>query len=357
MNPRTPVDSADPVAPLRPPRRSPVKTAPAPPVERLDPGTVLAPTRFLRELPGQASAGAALCDGRRTLAEVARDAGLAPDLVRELLSQLYAEGLVHETGEGPVPAVLFFEHVRTLCLRWRRAKLSLRPGVEPLFSAGTYSKRLALGYLLEVTHIVRGAASHIAAAIAHASDERLQLMLSEYLEDEYWHGSWMDQALRGGGLSEEDLVRALPLPATLAVLNSWRNAGQTDLLLYGGLIGITESGPGEEGQTEALFRATLGQGVLPEAAWRPYFEHAIGDETADHLSHGRAIFAAAPPLPRSRRDALRRQLLLHTEALVLQEHAVLDFYGADEGPLVHDLEWRVSRDGPRPEGPSPTEAR
>src|SRR5688572_6382419 len=107
MNPRTPADH---VAPLLPPRRSPVKTAPAPPVERLDLGTVLAPTRFLSELPGQAAApgGAALCDGRRTLAEVARDAGLAPDLVRELLSRLYAEGLVHETGDGPVPAVLFF---------------------------------------------------------------------------------------------------------------------------------------------------------------------------------------------------------------------------------------------------------
>jgi DNA-binding transcriptional ArsR family regulator len=147
MNPRTPVDS---VAPLRPPRRSPVKTEPAAPIERLDPGTVLAPTRFLRELPGQAPSpgGVALCDGRRSVAEVARDAGLAPDLVRELLSQLYAEGLVHETGEGPVPAVLFFEHVRSLCLRWRRARLAARPGIEPLFSAGTYSKRLAVGYLL-----------------------------------------------------------------------------------------------------------------------------------------------------------------------------------------------------------------
>src|SRR5688572_20523059 len=107
MNPPTPVDSADPVAPLRPPRRSPVKTEPAPPVERLDPGTVLAPTRFLSELPGQAAVGVSLCDGRRTLAEVARDAGLAPDLVRELLSRLYAEGLVHETDDAPVPAVLF----------------------------------------------------------------------------------------------------------------------------------------------------------------------------------------------------------------------------------------------------------
>jgi hypothetical protein len=335
---------ADPPEPLRPPRRHELGARlrqPSAPAERLDPATILAPTRFLRELPalGEDSAGASLCDGRRTLAEVAREAGIEPALAVDLLSRLYAEGLICETGPAPVPPLLFLEHARSLCLRWRRARLAPTGGLEAAFAEGAYSRRLAIGYLLEVTHIVRGAAGHIAAAIAHAPDERLQLLLSEYLEDEYWHGSWMEQALRAAGLSEDDLARALPLPATLAVLNSWRHAAQTDLLLYGGLIAITESGPDETTQVEALFRKTLAQGVLPEAAWRPYFEHAFGDGVADHLAHGRAIFAAAGPLARPRRDALRRLLLLHTEGLVLQEHALLDFYSAAEGPAVHDLDW------------------
>lgn len=343
MIPRT---SADPPEPLRPPRRHELQARPAEPdggapAELLDPATMLAPTRFLRSLPALAAepGAATLCDGRRTLAEVARAAGLEPSLAIELLSRLYTNGLLSETSPTPVPPLLFLEHARSLCLRFRRERLAQGPGLEASFSSGTYSRRLAIGYLLEVTHVVRGAAGHIAAAIAHASDERLQLRLSEYLEDEYWHGGWMEKALRAAGLSEDALARALPLPATLAVLNSWRQAAHTDLLLYGGLIAITESGSDETPQVEALFQQTLAQGVLPEAAWRPYFEHAFGDGAADHVAHSRAIFAAAGALTRPRRDALRRLLLLHTEGLVLQEHAILDFYSAPEGPSVYDLDW------------------
>ena len=331
--------------PLTPPRRDagargrrPSVTAPA---ERLDPGTILAPTRFLRGLVAQGGppASAALCDGRRSLADVARAAGLEPGLALELLSRLYAEGLVCETGDAPVPPLLFLEHARSLCLRWRRARLEPGRGLEAAFAGGAYSRRFAIGYMVEVMHIVRGAAGHIAAAIAHAADERLQLRLSEYLEDEYWHGELMENALRAAGLSDAELARAQPLPATLAVSSSWRHAAHTDLLLYGGLIAITESGPDETSDVEAQFQKTTAQGVLPEAAWRPYFEHAFGDGAADHLSHGKAIFAAAGPLPRARRDALRRLMLSHTEALMLQEQAIIDFYWAAEGPAVHDVSW------------------
>jgi len=334
--------SAETVQGLQPPRRA-VRPASAPPAEAaelLDPSTVLVPTRFLGGAqPSAEAAGGALCDGRRTLAELAREGGLDLDLARTLLSRLYAQGLVCETGSALVPSSLFLEHAQGLCWRWRRARLGHGPALEACFASGSYSRRLATGYLLEVTHVVRGAAGHIAAAIAHASDEGLQLRLSEYLEDEYWHGELMERALKGAGLGQQELARAVPLPATQAVLNSWRHAAHTDLLLYGGLIAITESATDESSAIVELFHRTLAQRVLPEAAWRPYFEHAFGDSAADHVSHGRAIFEAAGPLLPSRRDQLRRALLLHSEALVLQERAVLSFYAEAEGPAAHALEW------------------
>jgi len=87
----------------------------------------------------------------------------------------------------------------------------------------------------------------------------------------------------------------------------------------------------------------VGQGVLPEAVWRPYFEHAIGDGDADHLALSRAIFAGAGPLPGRRRDALRRALLLHTAGVLEMEHAIIGFYADAEGPGVHGLDWSSSR--------------
>src|SRR5687767_9436205 len=43
----------------------------------LGPSTVLAPTRFLRPA-AEAAPGPPLCDGRRSIAEIARDGGIAP---------------------------------------------------------------------------------------------------------------------------------------------------------------------------------------------------------------------------------------------------------------------------------------
>lgn len=329
--------------PLRPPRREDVRrgrrSPPAAHGQRLDPATLLRPTRWARDAAGGTATGTALCDGRRTLEQVAAEAGLAVGQAVELLSALYAQGLLTEVGPAPVPALLFLDQARSLCLRLRGELLAARPGLEATFAGGAYSRRLAVGYLVEVTHVIRGAKSHIAAAIAQARDEPVPALLCEYLEDEHWHGAWMERALVAAGLDERTLGRALPLPATQAVLDSWRRAAHTDLLLYGGLIAITESGPEDAGQVEELFRRTVAQGVLPEAAWRPCFEHAFGDSGADHLAHSRALFAAAGLLSAERRDALRRGLLLHSEGVVQMEHAVLDFYSAEEGPAVHELEW------------------
>jgi hypothetical protein len=288
---------------------------------------------------GGLSREVALCDGRRTIQEIARDGGIDLDITLTLVSRLYAEGLVCETCDGAVPPLLFLEHARALCARLRQEGLGVRSGLEDLFLSGSYSRRLAVGYLLEVTHFIRGAASHISAAIAHTRDDRIQLLLSRYLEEEYWHGTWMERSLTAAGLSELEIGRALPLPATLAVVNSWRYAAQTDLLLYGGLIAITESGTGETSQIETLFSKTIEQGVLPDAAWRPYFEHALGDGSADHLAYSRAIFSGSGALSRARRDALRRMLLLHVVSVLQMEHAIIAFYSAAEGPPVHALEW------------------
>lgn len=340
----------DPTEPLRLPRREHAGPpghdgATRPDDATLDPGTVLVPTRFLAETFGPTAdpgAAPAICDGRRSIAEVADAAGVDLALTTGLLSRLYTEGLLGDVGDAaPVPALAFLEHARALCARWRRAELE-REGADALearLDRGEYSRRLAVGFLVEVTHVVRGAAGHIAAAVAHTSDPALSLALSQYLEDEHWHGELMERALRAAGLDDDAITRAVPLPETLAVLDSWRRAAHTDLLLYGGLVAITESGPDDASFVEAHFRATVAQGVLPEAAWRPYFEHALGDGALDHVTHSRRIFGAAGPLSARRRDSLRRQLLSHVEAVLRQERAIVRFYAAPDGPPVHELRW------------------
>lgn len=270
------------------------------------------------------------------------------EIALDVMTRLYMQGLIAETTTDDtviIPAGIFLEHARALSRRLQASRIAARPGLDARFASGGYSRRLATGYLVEMMHFVRGASSHISAAIAHARDEEVQYMLSEYLEEEYWHGDLMERAVLATGLSSDDLERAIPLPGTSAVINSLRHAAHTDLLLYGALLAITESGPGERSQIENQFATTVAQGVLPEAAWRPYFEHMMGDGEADHLALSRALFESeGHSLSQARRDALRRMLLMHTEAIVAMEHAILSFYGSEHGeddsrPAVHNVEW------------------
>jgi hypothetical protein len=317
-----------------PKRQRTIKRAIAQERALLSPSAVLAPTRFI------AHGSSALCDGRRTIEEIARDGGIELELAIDLCTSLYANASVSDAGDTTVAPLLFLEHVRALCARVRRTSLDAQPALDALFASGAYTPRLAIGYLVEVTHFISTAAAHIASAIASSPDAEVQLALSEYLAEEYWHGDWMKRSLIAAGLSERDFERAIPLPATRAVIDAWQLAARTDLLLYGGLIAVTESSANEAAELEALFERTVSQNVLSEAAWRPYFEHAFGDSGADHLAYGSVIYARAEPMSRARRDALRDRLLLHTQSVLAMERAIIEFYGADRGPSVHSVEWR-----------------
>lgn len=333
--------SVQPPKPLAPPRRASPrpKAPPQDPLEPLDASVVLVATRFVHAL-GEPSGAASLCDGARSIAEIANAAGIEPSLARDLMTKLYVNGLVREVGaRDRVSASTFLEHVCALGRRLQAALALERPGLDALFESGVYSARLARGYLLEMTHFVRAAASHIGAAIAHAHDDvDVRLALAEYLEEEYWHGELMETGLRAAGLTDSEIARAVPLPLTAAIINSWRHAAHTDILLYGCLIAITESGPDDASQAQALFQKTVAQGILPEAAWRPYFEHMLGDGDCDHRALGLQIARSETSLSGERCESLRRAVLLHVETAMAMERAIVDYYADAAGPRIHSVD-------------------
>lgn len=299
---------------------------------------MLRPTRFLEAALGTGGGWAGLCDGHRSIEGIAQVGGIDVQIAQEALTGLYAAGLVVEVDAGPVPPLLFLEHARRLADLWRNRAQAEQPALAAAFAGGGYSRRLATGFLLEASHFIRSAPAHISAAIAHCPDEDARLVLSAYLAEEYWHGTWMKESLCEAGLTTEDIERAVPLPATQAVIHGWNHAAHTDALLYAGLIAITEGQASAEHDPKALFARTVAQGVLSEAAWRPYFEHLACDEAADHLRCSRALYARADGLGRPRRDALRRGLVTHVELVLAMERSILEFYGDRTGPSVYSIE-------------------
>src|SRR5436190_16882064 len=89
-------------------------------------------------------------------------------------------------------------------------------------------------------HIVVRASLHIAPTINIAPNERLRMMLCEYLADEYWHGLWLKKGLNAAGLTDEEIERSDPLPCTLAAIDHLRVAASNDLLAYAACISTAE---------------------------------------------------------------------------------------------------------------------
>jgi hypothetical protein len=122
------------------------------------------------------------------------------------------------------------------------------------------------------------------------------------------------------------------------VVHSLLAAAHGDLSSYAGLMGITEGDESDRAGIEAVFRATVRSGVLEEEAWRPYFEHNLGDALGDHRGVSLELMALEASLGGERRRALLRSALLHTSAVVRMEHEILDYYREPDGPAFHTLD-------------------
>jgi pyrroloquinoline quinone (PQQ) biosynthesis protein C len=299
-------------------------------------------------------------DGTRTLDEAARALGWDLEDTVDAAQDLYLLAALHSVGETTVQAFAFFQHVSTLG-RGVQARLGTGTSHAGLLlnqlMSGRPSRRLLLGYLVELYHIVTRAALHINPTINLAPDERVRAMLCEYLSDEFWHGQWQRQGLRAAGLTDEQIDRSDPLPGTLAALDRLRCVAGTDLLAYAACISTGEgSGDQEVDRVRHRYELFARSGVLPMEAIAPFRDHEIADCTAGHFSYCSEIFAEAPPLTHRHQDAIRRAMLSYLRCFEEQHRQIEDFYGSDEdGPAMFSGDWipprEVERRRPRTSEP------
>src|SRR5262249_2210497 len=141
------------------------------------------------------------------------------------------------------------------------------------------SRRLLLGGLVETYHLVGAASSHISPAIARSPTTNLQMMFSEYLAGEYWHGLWLRQGLPAPDISPIDLGRCDPLRGRMAAINCLRWAASTDLLAYSACLaaGELEGGSKTAERVERYFDALVKLNLVPEEVIRPFKLHTLED--------------------------------------------------------------------------------
>lgn len=287
-------------------------------------------------------------DGARTLDEVSRDLGWNLDETIEAAQDLYHLAVLENAGDSPIQALSFFQHVSALgrAVQARIGEDTYHTGqFLAELMAGRLHRRLVLGYFVEQFHVVMRAALHLSPTINLASDQRLRMMLSEFLGEEYWHGLWLRKGLVAAGLSDAQIDGSDPLPGTLAVVDRLAFTAHTDLLAYSACISTGETGgDADTERARRKYDTLIKSGLVPAEAIAPFRDHELADCAAGHASYCPEFYAAAPPIARPHQDSIRRSMLAYLRCLEEQHREIERFYGErEDGPPVYTSGWTPSR--------------
>ena len=195
-----------------------------------------------------------------------------------------------------------------------RLQARLGEAVQQLVPEST--PRTVIGGLIENYHFVIANAAHVSPAIVSAPTERVRMMWSDYLSDEYWHGVWLRQGLRAAGLSDDDIARADPLPSTLAVINFLTLTSMVDPLAYAICLTAGES----LGETKGIASRRYDDmaALVGEEIVAPFREHHVVDLDNHHNAVSAELFVEVPPLNRRQQDAIYRAVLQYHQFVIEQ---------------------------------------
>jgi hypothetical protein len=271
-------------------------------------------------------------DGGTSLVAVARASGLDLEEVRAVVEPLYAEGLLGERTDVPLPAPVFFDHARNSGLLWQEADNRFMGAV----AEGTASAKLVLGMLIEEWHYIRSNPSHASAAVLHARTPRTEQLWAQFAAEEYPHGGWLREGL-ARVLSEDELGRCRPLPGTVALCCQMRHVARASELGYAACLALGEQSAAAEGEGDQVdyYRALMRPGLLPEGVFEPFLRHALTDVRADHLEFTRVPFEEHAPLKLAERKRILGHVWDHVRAYELFHAHTFAFYSDPQAPRIH----------------------
>ncbi|HEU0131844.1 MAG TPA: iron-containing redox enzyme family protein [Mycobacteriales bacterium] len=266
-----------------------------------------------------------------SLSEGASEADLAAgapgfrDRMPELLRQLDHLGLLTEgadlgTAAGHTGTQLYGD-VRRHCGAFLKTAAGSR--FERAATSGDIEVSQLIGYAIEYYHVVRMSPGLIGPSLAHAGSRRSQRLLESFLQSEIGHDRLLASALASVGVTEDELLRVVPLPATFAVCATLGVFAAQDPLSFKAALFLFEE-PTPEFQ-RALAAAARGL-ELPDEFTEPLLRHANLNEDYGHDDMSRELLADVPFVSDEERLVVLRNVLGLAELLVRLEDEILDHY-------------------------------
>lgn len=271
-------------------------------------------------------------DGVRTASEIAQSIGFDVTSSLELIQSFYEHGLLVNSGDSPVPPLSFHDHAVSIGRTWM-ANAFVRSRVSELSSENA-NRRILVAYLLDRYHYISSAASHISRAIAKAPNDRLRFLLSQHLSEEFWHGAWMKDGLLAAGFTEHQIDESLPLPATLGAMCYLQMLADTDTLGYFVTIGVRESHPTDNAESERqVWDRWVQEGIVPEAVIAPFRDHQLLDMAEDHAELSAEAFVGLPWLVKDQQTHIFRVLSNFSRLTVQSALAIFQYCEDSRNPV------------------------
>jgi hypothetical protein len=156
-------------------------------------------------------------DGTYTPEQIAASLGLPEEDVVEVVETFARLDLLADpVRTDRVARESFLRKIDQTVTMWRR-----QISYHPLFAAletGNARVEVLHGLMIETSHFVRSAPTHIATALAHCTDPRWRAMLTNYLVEECDHERYVLQVTTAMGYDPERVRSANPVIGTTSLI-------------------------------------------------------------------------------------------------------------------------------------------
>ena len=270
--------------------------------------------------------------GDQELDEIAAISGLTSSVLHSLCKQLHDQGVLSfssataDRGALVAPSTLI-NSCRRRFPEWKHRLFS-----HPLWvslAAGTASKTLFTGWLVESFHFIEAVTGRIPMAIANCTDPKVRRIFVRHFAEEYDHHHFFAQALGSAGIDDCRREKLTPLPGTNAVRNHMRAAARLSPLAYAACSGFLESTGDDRSRTASFFECLQKHFDRPDRAIvGPMAAHAALDEGYGHSGFLESVAEAVGPVTGAQVDAALQAAYILLETLEAWSTDILRHYAS-----------------------------
>ncbi|MDJ0679849.1 MAG: iron-containing redox enzyme family protein [Xenococcaceae cyanobacterium MO_167.B52] len=244
----------------------------------------------------------------------------------ELLAEFECRGMLTETQRKIISSGVtgdqFYREVYRFIERLKR-KFPSSPFCQKM-ADGTISREQLIGYALESYHVTHLCPRLLAPSIANYESTATQKLLQDFFVSELHHDRLLENSLKSVGIEGAQLKQIQPLPMTFAVCSALGVFAQQHPLSFKAALMLFEQ---DDKIFHKLYKQQCQSNQLPAEFYQPILLHGRINEEGGHEQITKVLLAEVPYVSPEEQLAVKKNLGMLIESMVLRTHEILEYYG------------------------------